>query len=417
MTQFVNSHRLFHRAQQVIPCGIYGHTTPAWLVPQAFPYYAKEAKGSRYRDVDNNEYIDWLCGYGPVVLGHQHPIVEEAALQAQSAVLCPNHPTEMMVELAEYLVDLVDFAAWAVFGKNGSDMTTWAIQVAREYTKRKKILKVKGGYHGIDPWCTPGHAGLIHEDKIHIHEFIWNDLNSFEDQIKQLRHEIAAVIFSPFHHPAFAASELPEPGFLKQIETICRHEGIVLILDDIRTGFRLHHAGSHRYFNVEPDLICFCKAIANGHPLSAALGRKELRIAASRVFLTGSYWHSPVPMAAALTCLTILEKENAVEKMRNTGEHLMQGLAKVAKDHGYETIVSGPPAMPLLTFKNDSGLYLQQQFCREMVARGVFLHPHHNWFISSAHTIEDVLETLDKAKKVLILMREEKHTDEHSYCD
>lgn len=405
--KFTQSQALFARAEQVIPCGIYGHTSPAMLVPGAYPYYAQQTLGSRYWDVDNNEYIDWLCGYGPVVLGHQHPAVEEAALRTQRTALCPNHPTSVMVELAEHLVDLVDFSAWAVFGKNGSDMTTWAIQVARDYTKRKKIVKVANSYHGVAPWCTPGHAGLIEEDKCHVHDFIWNDLNSFEHLIKKLKNQVAAVILSPFHHPAFAKSELPLPGFLKQIETICRQEGILLILDDIRAGFRLHHGGSHRYFDFEPDIICFCKAIANGHPISATLGRKELRVAASRVFLTGSYWNNPVPMAAALACLDILEKENAVENMRNTGERLMSGLIAAATEYGYTAIASGPSAIPLLTFADDPGLHLQQKFCVEMVRRGVFIHPHHNWFISNAHTQSDVDDTVYIAKQAFAALREE----------
>ena len=401
--QFPQSAALFTRAEQVIPCGIYGHTTPAMLVPGKFPYYAKCSYGTRYLDVDDNEYLDWLCGYGAVVLGHQHADVEAAVLQAQHQVLCANHPTPIMVELAEYLVDLIDFAAWAVFGKNGSDMTTWALQVARDHTKRNKILKVQHSYHGIDPWCTPGHAGLIQEDTVHIHDFIWNDLGSFEDQIKRYANQIAAVIISPFHHPAFAKSELPEPNFLQHIEQICRRDGIILILDDIRAGFRLHHGGSHRYFNFTPDIICLAKALANGHPLSAALGSKELRIAASRVFLTGSYWYNQAPMAAALACLNILDKTNAVTKMQFLGERLMQGLVAAASEYGYTAITSGPAALPLLTFENDPGLNLQQWFCVEMVRRGIFLHPHHNWFISAAHSIQDVDHTIATAIEVFKL--------------
>lgn len=376
------------------------------LVPGHFPYYADKTQGARYWDVDGNEYIDWLCGYGPVVLGHQHPLVEEAALKAQHKALCANHPTPVMVELAEYLVNLVDFSAWAVFGKNGSDMTTWAVQVAREFTGRKKILKISNGYHGIGSWCTPSHAGLIPEDTLHVHDFAWNDLNAFEHQIKTFRNQLAAIILSPFHHPPFAKSELPNPSFLQHIEAICKQEGIVFILDDIRAGFRLHHGGSHRHFNFEPDIICFCKAIANGHPLSAALGRKELRIAASRVFLTGSYWNNPAPMAAALACTALLEKEKAVEQLQKTGEQLMQGLISAAKEHGYMAIASGPPALPLLTFENDPGLYLQQQFCVEMVKRGIFVHPHHNWFISTAHTRADIDETILKAKLAFAALRD-----------
>ena len=308
--RYRRSHELFARAAEVIPCGIYGHTSPVANLPGEFPYYAARASGSHYWDVDGNEYIDYLCGYGPVVLGHQQWEVEAAAAAQQARALCVNHPGEVMVELAEHLVGMLDFAAWSVFGKNGSDMTTWALQVAREHTGRRKVLKVTDAYHGIDPWCTPGHAGLLPEDRMHIHDFAWNDLDGFERLLRDHRDDVAAVIMTPVHHPAFKASEMPAPGFWKQIEAACRRDGIVLILDDIRAGFRLDLGGSHRVFGFEPDIICLCKALANGHPLSAALGRSELRVAASRVFLTGSYWNSPPAMAAALACLKIMARDN-----------------------------------------------------------------------------------------------------------
>ena len=403
---FRKSHELFERAAKVVPGGIYGHTSPAVMIPGAFPYYGQRASGSRYWDVDGNEYIDYMCGYGPMVLGHGHPVVEEAALRQQRDALCLNHPGAAMVELAETLVETVDFADWAVLGKNGSDMTTWAIQVAREFTHRKKVLKAAGAYHGIDPWCTPGHAGLIEEDRAHIHDFNWNDLESFEARLKEFPGQIAAVILTPFHHPTFKPSVMPAEGFMKGIEAACQREGIVFILDDIRAGFRLHHGGSHRYFGFEPDLICFCKAIANGHPLSAALGRKELRIAASKVFLTGSYWQSPPPMAASLACLKVLREENAVETIRRVGTALMTGLVAAGAKHGYEMISSGPPALPLLTFANDASLRRQQRFCIEATARGAFLHPHHNWFVSAAHTDADVAETLRIADEAFAVLRE-----------
>ncbi|SDU23170.1 glutamate-1-semialdehyde 2,1-aminomutase [Verrucomicrobium sp. GAS474] len=403
---FSQSLALFERASRVIPGGIYGHTTPAAVLPGRSPYYAVRASGSRYWDVDGNEYIDYMCGYGPIVLGHGHPGVEEAAERQRREALCVNHPGPVMIELAEYLVDRVDFASWAVFGKNGSDMTTWAIQVAREQTKRKKILKIAGAYHGIAPWCTPGHAGVIEEDTAHIHTFPWNDLDAFTARLKEFRGEIAGVILTPFHHPAFSPSILPADGFLRGVEEACRREGIVIILDDIRAGFRLHHGGSHRYFGFEPDLICFCKAIANGHPLSAALGRKDLRIAASKVFLTGSYWNSPPPMAASLACLQLLEKENGVEIMKIRGQALMDGLTAAGAKHGYTILSSGPPAIPYPTFADDADFRRQQRFCAEVTARGAFFHPHHNWFLSTAHTEADIAETVRIAEEAFAVVRE-----------
>jgi glutamate-1-semialdehyde 2,1-aminomutase len=405
--RFSRSQLLFDRAAEVIPCGIYGHMSPAAALPGAFPYYAERAEGSRYWDVDGNEYIDYLCGYGPVILGHQHPEVEAAAQRQQRDALCLNHPAPVMVDLAELLVSLVDFAAWAVFGKNGSDMTTWAVQVAREHTHRRKILKVAGAYHGIDPWCTPGHAGLLDEDRAHVHDFAWNDLESFDALLQRYRNDIAGVIMTPFHHPVFQPSEMPAPDFWPQIEAACRREGIVLILDDIRAGFRLHLGGSHALFGFEPDLICFCKAIANGHPLSAALGRKELRIAASRVFLTGSYWNSPPPMAAALACLGILQRDDTVSALRRSGTMLMDGLVAAGRRHGYATLASGPPAVPFLSFLEDPSLRRRQRFCAEVTRRGALLHPHHNWFISAALTHEDIQATLAMAEEAFALMRAE----------
>jgi glutamate-1-semialdehyde 2,1-aminomutase len=405
--RYRRSHELFARAAAVIPCGIYGHMSPAATLPGAFPYYADRAQGSRYWDVDGNEYIDYLCGYGPVVLGHQHPEVEAAAARQQANMLCVNHPGPVMVDLAEYLVSMVDFSAWAVFGKNGSDMTTWALQVAREYTGRRKILKVTEAYHGSDPWCTPGHAGLLDEDRAHIHDFDWNDLDSFERLLRQFRNDIAGVIMTPFHHPAFKPSEMPAPGFWSAVETACRREGIVLILDDIRAGFRLDLRGSHKVFGFEPDLSCFCKALANGHPLAAAVGRKELRVAASKVFLTGSYWNSPPAMAAAFACLQILKRENIPATLRETGELLMNGLVESGNRHGYAMRASGPAAVPFLSFVDDPSTRRRQRFCAEVTRRGAFFHPHHNWFISAALTPADIAATLTMADAAFALMRDE----------
>jgi len=406
-SRYRRSQELFARAAKVIPGGIYGHASPAVAVAGAFPYYAERARGCRYWDVDGNEYIDYLCGYGPMILGHQHPEVEEAAARQQRDALCLNHPGPVMVELAEHLVSLIDFSAWAVFGKNGSDMTTWALQVAREHTKRRKILKVTDAYHGIGAWCTPGHGGLLEDDRVHILEFDWNDLESFDRLVKNFPGDIAAVIMTPFHHPAFKPSQMPAAGFWPHIEAACRREGIVLILDDIRAGFRLDLRGSHRVFGFEPDLICFCKAIANGHSLSAALGRSELRVAASKVFLTGSYWNSPPPMAAAMACLKIMQREDTVAALRRAGEQLMAGLIESGNKHGYAMVASGPPAIPFLTFADDPSLRRQQRFCAEVTRRGALFHPHHNWFLSAAHTPQDIVATLGMAGEAFAVLRDE----------
>lgn len=397
---FSKSLALFERAAAVVPGGIYGHNSPAATMPGGSPYYAERASGARYWDVDGNEFIDLLCGYGPIVLGHNHPAVEAAADEQRRAGNTFNHPAPVMVELAERLVDLVDFADWAVFGKNGSDMTTWATQAAREFTGRKKILKASGAYHGSHSWCTPGHGGLIEEDYAHIHGFPWNDLDAFNALVKRHQGDVAAVMVTAFHHPAFGDSHLPAPGFHLGIQETCRREGIVFILDDVRSGFRLHLGGSHRFFGFEPDVICFSKAIANGHPLSACLGREKYKRAARRVFLTGSFWSSAPPMAAALATLRVLEEEDAIGKMAAMGARLRAGVEAAAGKHGFSVNYTGPDAMPFMTFADETNFYQSQAFCREAVQMGVYLHPHHNWFLSSAHgepEIEEVIRTVEAA--------------------
>jgi glutamate-1-semialdehyde 2,1-aminomutase len=347
--------------------------------------------------VDGNEFIDFLCGYGPVVLGYRHPEVEEAAERQRRDGDCFNHPGPVMVELAEKLVDLIDFADWAVFAKNGSDMTTWAIQVAREHTRRKKIFMVEGAYHGVAPWCTPGTGGLIEEDREHVHCFRWNDLASFDALLHRFGGEAAGVIVTPFHHPLFHDSQLPEDGFLQSIQEKCRQHGMVFILDDIRGGFRLHLGGSHRYFGFEPDMSCYSKAMGNGYGISATVGRGALRKAAGRVFLTGGFWNGAVGMAAALATIRILERDDVPRRLEELGESLCAGLRDRAARHGLELRMSGPPALPFMTFANESNLHRSQHFAREAMNRGVFFHPHHNWFLCADHGHAEIAQALEAA--------------------
>ena len=397
---FAKSRALFERASEVVPGGIYGHVTPALLEPGESPYYAARAQGCRYEDVDGNAYLDFMCGYGPIVLGHGHPEVEEAVTRARAAGVCLNHPTETMVELAERLVGLIDFADWAVFAKNGSDVTTWCVQVAREATGRRKILTVEGAYHGWAPWCTPGHGGLLEEDRAHIAQFRWNDSQSLQDAVTRHAGDIAAVMLTPFHHPMYVGSTLPDPEFVEAVNTVCEHEGILLIVDDIRGGFRINLNGSHREFGFTPDLGCYCKALANGYPISAAVGSARLKAAASRVFLTGSYWNGPAEMVAALATLHIIERDDVVGQLRERGTRFMRGLESAAGRAGFDVQLTGPPALPFMTFADDPGYRLRHAFARRCFRAGLFLHPHHNWFLCAAHDDQAIAEALATATQV-----------------
>ncbi len=396
---YPQSQTLFKRAAAVIPCGIPGHMSPAANVPVSdYPFFAAHADGAKFWDVDGNEFIDYMCAYGPMILGYNNPVVNKAALNQLEQSDCVMGASPRMVELAEFLVDLVPAADWAFFAKNGGDVTNYSVMIARAATGRKKITMIAGGYHGVAPWMqAPGHAGLIEEDYRNIIRLKWNDFAGFERAVAEHPGQIAGFIATPYHVPAFYDSELPEKGYWQKVEALCRKEGIVLIIDDIRHGFRLDMGGSNEYFGFKPDLICFCKALANGFTISALVGSDALKNDAARVFYTGSYWYQAMPMAAALACLSELKRIDGPKLMLDAGERLLNGLTESARSHGYDLKVSGLPSLPYLRITNDESLMLHQDWCGECTKRGAFFTSHHNWFLSTAHTDDDIAKTIEIA--------------------
>ena len=392
---------LFQRASAVIPGGIYGHAAPAATVPGAFPYFAERAEGSRYWDVDGNEFIDLMCGYGPILLGYNHPEINAVTAEVQAQGDCFNHPTEYSVQLAEKLAQQIEGADWAVFGKNGTDMTSWSIRVAREFTGKKRIAKAKQAYHGVDPWCVPGYGGIIAEDRAQIDSFEWNSVESLHELVKREGENLAAIMITPFHHPNFADSQLPNPDFVTAMNELCEKHGILLILDDVRCGFRLHSNGSHCSFGFNPDLMCYSKALGNGYPISACAGKRALKVAASKCFLTGSFWNAAVPIAAALKTLEIAERENLPKQLEINGEQLVSGMLALGERYGVPLQSSGPGAMPYVRVAEDTSFHKQQALCAAAVEQGLYLHPHHNWFLSAAHTTDIIEECLERFESAL----------------
>jgi glutamate-1-semialdehyde 2,1-aminomutase len=385
------SEALFARASRVVPGGIYGHQSPAMLVPGAYPSFFARGRGSRIWDVDGNEYVDLMCSYGPIVVGHNHPAVDEAASRQAAAGRCFNAPGPVWVELAERLVALTPWAAWSVFAKNGSDVCTWATQVARAATGRRKILVAKGAYHGTHAWCTPVAAGTTPEDRAHVVPYRYNDLASVDAALDAHDGDVAAIVVSPFRHDAFHDLEMPAPGFLPGLRARADRLGIVLVLDDVRAGFRLHLGGSGEVVGVRPDLACYCKALGNGYPIAACVGHESLRDAATKVFFTGSYFTAPVEMAAALACLDVLESTDGIARMADVGMRLRRAVERQAATHRLEIRYTGPPALPFVSFPADAGSFTRSRtFAAACAARGLYLHPFHNWFVSAALTDADV---------------------------
>lgn len=407
--QYVGSRALFERAAKVIPAGIYGHLGPAegcFIPVEAYPFYVERAQGAYFWDVDGNRFIDYMCAYGPIVLGYNHPKVDAAARAQQDKVNCAVLPGEAMVSLAEKLVGMVHSADWAFFAKNGGDVTNLAVLTARAHTRRKKIIKFAGGYHGVAQWMQfIGNAGIIDEDVSNIITLPFNDAQAVEDAFKRYPGQIAGIIGTPYHHPAMADNALPAPGFWQSVRALCDREGALLIIDDVRAGFRLNLHGSDAHYGFKADLICFCKALGNGYNLSALCGGKAFKEAVSSVFYTGSYWLSSVPMAAALATLNELERIDGAALMTRQGEKLTRGLVETADRHGFHLKVTGEPAMWFMRLTDDDTGVIHQRWVSECVRRGVFFTSHHNLFINTAITDEDIAYTLDVAEDAFRALR------------
>jgi glutamate-1-semialdehyde 2,1-aminomutase len=383
---------LLQRADAVIPGGMYGHQNRKRLWPGA-PQFLAKGEGAYIWDTDGNKYIDLLCSFGPIVLGHRHPAVEAAASRQLRLADCQNSPSPLIVDLAERMVEVVDHADWAMFMKNGTDATTLALTVARAATGRKKILVATGAYHGAAAWCNPNVFGIPEEERANLIYYAYNDIASVDAALAKAGDDLAGIITSPFRHDAGLDQELVDPGFARHLRAVCDRHDAILILDDVRCGLRLAFGGSWEPIGVKPDLSAWSKAIANGYPLAALLGNDRVRDAASKIYATGSFWFSAVPMAAALATLDVLEKDDGVARMQQAGEALMTGMRQQAASLGLRVNVTGHPTMPYLKFADETEWHWTTVFAAECARLGLYTHPRHNWFISTAIT-EDLVATI-----------------------
>ena len=397
-----NSDQWYDRATKVIPSGVYGHLGPAegqFIPVNRWPRFSEKAQGTYFWDVDGNKYIDYMCAYGPNILGYCDEDVDAAAIEQIKLGNCTTSPSKIMVECAELLVDTVASADWAFFAKNGNDATQGAILTARAHTHRKKLIFFNNFYHGVSPMVQKiDYPGVTPEDVANNLYARWNDIEGLKQIIAENEGEIAALIAQPYNHGNFLDNYFPDAGFWKEVRELCTKHGIVLIVDDVRCGFRLDLAGSDHFFGFEADIICFCKALANGYNMSAFCGKEFLKNAASSLSYTGSYWMSAVPFAACIACINKLKAIDAPKLFHELGTELTDGLKAAGKEHGFDLVVSGAPALFYLRIANDDSLLLHQDWIAECVNRGVFFASHHNHFINAALTHEDINRTIEIAE-------------------
>lgn len=410
INDYSKSREAYLRACKVIPSGIYGHQGPAegcYTPVEAWPLFSQRAKGAYFWDLDGNRMIDYMCGYGPNILGYGDTDVDAAAAAQRQLEDCVTVPSTRMIEFAELLVDTVASADWAFFAKNGGDVTTLAVMTARAHTRRKKIVFFRGYYHGVDAWAQKrDYSGILEEDVMHNLYVDWNDADALGELFDRHRGEIAAVISQPYMHGNFMDNELPAEGFWQKVRKLCDDNGSLLIIDDVRAGFRLDLQGSDHFFGFEADLICFCKALANGYNVSALCGKEFLKGTVSGISYTGSYWLSAVPFAAGIACIEKMKRLNLPKLLDEKGRKLGQGLRAAGEKYGFDLHVSGMPSLFYLRLADDPSLMLHQEWIAECVKRGVFFTTHHNHFLNYALSDEDIAQTIAAADEAFAVLRD-----------
>ena len=395
---------LSERAQAVIPMGMYGHQS-VMLLPDDYPQFFQRAEGAYLWDVDGNRYVDFMCGYGPNLFGYGNDVIDAAYSERMRAGDTMTGPGEAMVELAEAMVAQVSHADWAMFCKNGTDATTMAMMVARNHTGRKTIVLARGAYHGAAPWCTPLKKGVTPSDRANQIFYDYNDVESLETAVREAGDDLAAIFASPIKHDTFVDQESPTVEYARRARELCDERGALLIVDDVRAGFRLARDCSWSLVGVKPDLSSWGKAIANGHPISALLGADVCRMAAGTIYVTGSYWFSTAPMAASLATLKLIRETDYLERTQALGQRLRSGLDEVAGRHGFALRQTGPAEMPLIMVDDDPTLAKGYFWNQALIKRGVYFHPWHNMFICAAMTEADIDFSLEAAADAFKLLK------------
>jgi glutamate-1-semialdehyde 2,1-aminomutase len=334
--RYDKSNEFFARAQKTIPLAsqTFSKSSQQW-VEGASPLFLQSGRGCRVTDIDGNSYIDYVLGLLPVVLGYCDRDVDEAirAQLEEGITFSLAHPKE--TELAERLVELIPCAEMVRFGKNGSDATTGAIRLARAYTGRSKVAIC--GYHGWHDWYIGtttrrlGVPGPVSELSV---TFPYNDAHALETLLRGDPDSYAAIILEA------GGVQIPDPGFLERLRELATHYGVVLIFDEIITGFRLHLAGAQAHYGVTPDLACFGKAMGNGMPIAALVGRTDIMRKMDDIFFSTTFGGEVLSIAASLATIDKLQREDVVAKLWRRGEALRDGANATLRQRGLGEFVS-----------------------------------------------------------------------------
>ncbi len=417
---------LVEMARRVLPGGGFGNVSHEVVIA--------EGRGGRVWDVSGNEYVDYLLGSGPMIVGHAHPEVTEIVQQvvAKGATFFTNN--EYGIRLAAEIVDAVPCAEKVRFVSTGSEADAYAMRLARAYKKRDKVLKFEGGYHGMSdyglmslapkragnfPQPIPDSAGIPRSVRDEVLVAPFNDLETVASLIREHRSELAGIIVEPFQRLV-----PPQPGFLEGLRRLTEENGLLLIFDEVVTGFRFAYGGAQEYCGVTPDICTLGKAIGGGFPLAAIAGRADIMAhfdkaaVAEDAFMTqiGTLSGNPVAAAAGLKTLEILKRPGAYDQIFKTGRALMEGFAQMLKDARLPARVVGAPPMfdvvftdrEVKDYRSAMGDDAMLKRCNALLRERGILKGENKCYVSLAHTAEDVRFTLDAFASAIAALRSQR---------
>jgi len=421
----IRSQELFAEALRYLPGGV-NSPVRAFRAVGGQPFFAQKAYGSRVEDIDGNAYIDYVCTWGPSILGHAHPAVISAVKETADRGTSFGIPNPLEVELARKICEWVPSVQKVRMTNSGTEATMTAIRLARGFTRRDKIIKFDGCYHGhVDSLLVKAGSGALtlgQPDSAGIPAALaaltlalpFNDVEALKQAFAQNRNEIAAVIVEPI--PANAGLILPAPGFHEALRDLCTANGTLLIFDEVMTGFRLARGGAQELLGISPDLSCFGKVIGGGLPVGALGGRAEIMdylAPLGPVYQAGTLSGNPLAMAAGLAQLKVLEEENVFDKLDKLGAQLESETRAALKSAGFDYVFYRIGSMFCLFFTASSVSNLDEaktsdlkhfaRFFHAMMGEGVYIAPSQfeTGFISAAHTEQDIERTARAVSKAL----------------
>lgn len=423
---YTNSEQLFERAQRSIPGGV-NSPVRAFKSVGGTPVFMQKASGAYLFDVDGNKYIDYIASWGPMILGHAHAPVVKAIQEYATYSTSYGAPTRLEIEMAELIISMVPNVELVRMVSSGTEACMSAVRLARGYTGRNKIIKFEGHYHGhadsflvkagsgvatFDIQTVPGVTAGVSNDTL---TSAYNDLEGVQQLITAHKGEIAAIIVEPV--AGNMGCVLPAPGFLEGLRTLCDQEGIVFILDEVMTGFRLAPGGAQERLNIKADLVTYGKVIGGGMPVGAFGGRKEImqHIAPlGNVYQAGTLSGNPIAMIAGYTMLNELKKNPFIYKeLEEKTIYLRDGLEKIFNAWGQPFVINQLGSMisvhfsdhPVTDFTSASTANNDRfkKFFHAMLKRGVYLPPSafESWFLNNAITTADLDLTIETARASL----------------